>query len=44
MDHATGLENIEPPARSRLPVTMLSTSTSHEARVPNSWLHVPMRP
>jgi hypothetical protein len=27
-----------------LPVSTLTTSTSHDASVPNSWLHVPMRP
>ena len=36
--------NIAPPTRSRLPVSALSTSTSHEASVPNSCVQVPMRP
>ncbi len=44
IDQLAGLANIEPPGRSRFPVRMLSTSTSQEARVPNSWLQVPMRP
>ncbi len=35
-DHAIGFENIEPPSRSRLPVSTLITSTSHDASVPNS--------
>ena len=35
---------MSPPARSNLPTTMLTTSTSHDANVPNSWLHSPMRP
>ena len=33
-----------PPGRSRLPVSTLSTSTSHDASVPNSCVQVPMRP
>ena len=36
--------NIAPPARSRLPVSRLSTSTSQLATVPNSWVQVPIRP
>jgi hypothetical protein len=43
-DHATGSAHILPPSRSRLPVNTFSTSTSHEASVPNSWLHSPIRP
>src|SRR6476469_1263606 len=42
--HAIGLPNIRPPGRSKFPVRMLTTSTSHDVSVPNSWLHVPMRP
>ena len=42
--HAIGLPNISPPGRSKLPVRMFTTSTSHDVSVPNSWLHVPMRP
>jgi hypothetical protein len=42
--HAIGLANIDPPGRSRLPVSTFSTSIAQEARVPNSWLHVPIRP
>ena len=41
---AIGLPHIRPPGRSNLPTTMFTTSTSHEASVPNSWLHSPMRP
>ena len=41
---AAGVVNIAPPGRSRLPVSTLMTSTSQEASVPNSWVHVPMRP
>ncbi len=40
----TGLGNISPPGTSKLPVRMLTTSTSQLASVPNSWLHKPMRP
>ena len=40
---AAGQGNIAPPSRSRFPVRTLHTSTSHEARVPNSWAHVPSR-
>ena len=40
----TGLPNIIPPSTSKWPVRMFTTSTSQEARVPNSWLHRPMRP
>ena len=36
--------NSAPPGRSRLPVSTLSTSTSHDASVPNSCVQVPMRP
>ncbi len=43
-DQAMGFANIEPPSRSRFPVSTFSTSTSQEARVPNSWVQVPMRP
>ena len=43
IDQATGLAHISPPSRSRLPVRAQITSGSHEARVPNSWLQVPMR-
>ena len=43
-DHAMGLANIEPPSRSRFPVSTFSTSTNQEASVPNSWVQVPMRP
>jgi hypothetical protein len=39
-----GLVNIAPPGRSRLPVIALSTSTSHDAVVPNDCVVVPMRP
>jgi hypothetical protein len=39
-----GLANMTPPARSRLPVRMLTTSTSQLVRVPNSTVEVPMRP
>ena len=35
--------NIAPPGRSRLPVQMFSTSTSHEVTVPNGEVVVPMR-
>ncbi len=42
--HATGLPHISPPGRSNFPTTMLTTSTSHDASVPNSWLQSPMRP
>ena len=42
--HATGLPHMSPPGRSNLPTTMFTTSTSHDASVPNSWLHSPMRP
>ena len=35
--------NIAPPARSRLPVSTFSTSTSQLASVPNSCVQVPMR-
>ena len=41
---AIGLPNIIPPSTSKWPVRMLTTSTSQEARVPNSWLQRPMRP
>ena len=40
---AAGLGNIAPPSRSRLPVNTLITSTSHEAKVPNSCTQVPIR-
>ena len=43
-DQAIGFENIAPPSRSRLPVSTLTTSTSQDVSVPNSWLQVPMRP
>ncbi len=43
-DHAIGLPNIMPPGRSKLAVKMFTTSMSHDASVPNSWLHNPMRP
>jgi hypothetical protein len=33
-----------PPSRSRLPVSTLMTSTSQLATVPNSCVHVPIRP
>jgi hypothetical protein len=36
--------NIAPPSWSRWPVSVFRTSTSQEARVPNSCVHVPMRP
>ena len=36
--------NIAPPSRSRLPVRTLRTSTIQLARVPNSWVQVPIRP
>ena len=36
--------NMAPPGRSRLPVRTLSTSTSHDASVPNSCVVVPIRP
>jgi hypothetical protein len=36
--------NITPPSRSRFPVSTFSTSTSHEASVPNSCVQVPTRP
>ena len=39
-----GSGNIAPPARSRLPVSVLSTSTSHDATVPNACVVVPIRP
>ena len=39
-----GSVNIAPPSRSRLPASTLTTSTSHDASVPNSWVQVPMRP
>ena len=39
-----GVGNIAPPATSRWPVSTLTTSTAQEARVPNSWLHKPIRP
>ena len=39
-----GSGNIAPPARSRLPVTTLSTSISHDAVVPKACVVVPMRP
>ena len=42
--NGTGFGNIRQPGRSKLPVTIASTSTSHDASVPNSWLHRPMRP
>ena len=41
---ATGVGNIAPPGRSRLPVTRLTTSISHDVTVPNSVVVVPMRP
>ena len=41
---ATGMANIAPPRRSRLPVTMFTTSMSHDANVPNSVVVVPIRP
>ena len=43
-DQAIGFDHILPPSRSRFPVSAFSTSTSHEASVPNSWLQSPMRP
>ena len=39
-----GVGNIAPPSTSRCPVSTFTTSTAHEASVPNSWLHSPMRP
>ena len=39
-----GWANIIPPSRSRLPARMLTTSTSHDATVPNSCVQVPIRP
>jgi hypothetical protein len=39
-----GRLNIIPPSTSRLPVRMLTTSTSQDASVPNSWVQVPIRP
>ena len=41
---ATGIANIAPPGRSRLPVAMLTTSISQDAVVPNSVTVVPIRP
>ena len=41
---AAAVVNMAPPGRSRLPVSTLSTSTSHDVRVPNSAVVVPMRP
>lgn len=38
-----GLANITPPGRSRLPVRMLTTSTSQLVSVPNSTVEVPMQ-
>ena len=40
---ATGNGNIAPPTRSRLPVKIFTTSTSHEAVVPNAVVVVPIR-
>ena len=40
---AAGFVNIAPPGLSRFPVSTLQTSTSHDARVPNSAVHVPIR-
>ena len=39
-----GVANIIPPSRSRFPASTLTTSTSQDASVPNSCVHVPMRP
>ena len=44
MAGATGFPNIIPPGTSKLAVSRFTTSISHEASVPNSWLHKPMRP
>ena len=40
----TGLANIAPPTLSKLPVRVLTTSTSQLAVVPNSVVVVPIRP
>ena len=39
-----GRGNSAPPSMPKCPVRMLTTSTNHDASVPNSWLHRPMRP
>jgi Beta-ketoacyl synthase, N-terminal domain/Beta-ketoacyl synthase, C-terminal domain len=39
-----GRGNIAAPGVSKWPVRMLTTSTSQLARLPNSWLHRPIRP
>ena len=41
---AAGLHHMAPPGLSRLPVNALTTSISQLASVPNSCVHVPMRP
>ncbi len=41
---AAGRENMAPPGRSRLPVSALTTSTSHDVSVPNRAVVVPIRP
>jgi hypothetical protein len=41
---ATGVGNIDPPGRSRLPLSTLTTSINHDAVEPNSVVVVPMRP
>ncbi len=43
-DQATGFPKSMPPGRSQLPVRTFTTSTSHDASVPNSCVQVPMRP
>ena len=40
---AAGVVNIEPPSRSRLPVTALSAIASHDASAPNSCVLTPTR-
>jgi len=39
---AAGFPNNMPPDLSNCPAMMLTTSTSHDASVPNSWLHKPI--
>jgi hypothetical protein len=41
---AAGRVNIDPPARSRLPVTTFTTFASQQASPPNSWVEIPTRP